>query len=489
MLNATPHSLPRTIPEEQGLPSAAVLQFVAALDQQINELHSVMVLRHGSVVAEGWWAPYRASDRHAMFSVSKSFTSTAVGFAVSEGRLSLTDRVVSFFPNYLPAAEGEHLAAMTIRDLLMMATGHANDSWLTMIERSDGDWIKAFFDEPVVQAPGTAFLYNNGATHMLAAIMQRVTGMTLIDYLQPRLFEPLGIEGATWQTSPQGISVGAYGLSIRTEDMARFGQFYVQRGQWGGRRLLPEAWIEAATAVQIANGPSTYDDDSTQGYGYQFWRSRHQAYRASGVFGQYCVVMPHQEVVVAFTAGVDMFEAQQLLDSIWQHLLPAMHASPLAPNEADHAALAARLAGLALPLVAGQPSVPGAAQHVGRTFRFEANPLQLETLALEASPSGWLVRAAGGLGDDLFPCGYGVWERGAAALLADARWLPPGKAPVATSGAWTANDTLTMVVRVLETPFFYKLVFNFMGEEVLLEVQVNVTLDSPAPLVLIGSGV
>ncbi|MDX2139480.1 MAG: serine hydrolase [Chloroflexota bacterium] len=483
-----PHLLlPRTTPEAQGIASAAILQFVDALDRHVHELHSFMLLRHGVVITEGWWSPYRAKDRHTLYSVSKSFTSTAVGFAVSEGRFSINDPVVSFFPTYDVARQGEFLAAMTVEHLLTMTTGQTQDSWQTMVERADNDWINTFFDVPVVHAPGTQFLYNNGATYLLSAIVQQTTGMNLIEYLQPRLFEPLGIDGATWESSPQGISVGAYGLSLCTEDIARFGQLYLQGGRWGDRQLLPQAWIDAAAAAQVENGNRTEASDSSQGYGYQFWRCRHNAYRASGVFGQYCVMMPDQDAVVVFTAGLDIFDAQQPLDLIWEIILPAMCASPLPMDAAAQAALSARVSSLARPVSAGQSVSPASTEVVGRTYRFDANPLLIEAITLRNAPSGWTVQVATATGEDSFPCGYGSWEHGTVStLFKNAWWSATLRTQVATSGAWTNDDCFSMLVRLVETPYFYALTFNWVEDALLLEVHINVTLESPAPLLLLG---
>lgn len=479
--------LPRTAPEAQGIAAAAVLQFVEALDRQVHELHSFMLLRHGAVVAEGWWTPYHADDPHALYSVSKSFTATAVGLAVSEGHFSLSDPVVSFFPEYGIFGRDDFLASMTVEHLLTMTTGQALDSWQIMVERADNDWINTFFNVPVVHAPGTRFFYNNGATYLLSAIVQRTTGMNLSEYLQPRLFEPLGIAAAGWERSPQGIAVGAYGLSIRTEDVARFGQLHLQKGRWGEQQILPEDWIAAATAMQVQNGNSAEANDSTQGYGYQFWRCRHNAYRASGVFGQYCVVLPDQDAVVAFTAGLDIFDAQQPLDLIWELLLPAMRAHPLPIDATAQAALTARTGSLALSVVAGQPASPASAEVMGRTYRFDANPLTIETITVFNTQTGWRIQVTTTAGADSFPCGYKNWERGTVTtLFRNSWWSASLRTQVATSGAWTNDDRFSMLVRLVETPYFYALAFDWVADEILLEVQINVTLESPAPLLLIG---
>jgi CubicO group peptidase (beta-lactamase class C family) len=213
-------SLPRSAPEAQGIPSSAIQAFVQAAEG-IQDLHSFMLLRHGAVVAEGWWYPYRAERPHMLFSLSKSFTSTAVGLAVAEGLLSVDDPVLKFFPQDAPRKVSPNLAAMQVRHLLSMVTGHDLDTTDRMIRKRNP--FKAFLALPVEHVPGTHFVYNSGASYMLAAIVQKLTGQTLVEYLTPRLFEPLGIEGAAWETHPNGVNFGGWGLNIKTEDIARFG--------------------------------------------------------------------------------------------------------------------------------------------------------------------------------------------------------------------------------------------------------------------------
>jgi len=246
-------SLPRSTPERQGISSSDILDFVDTADRQIDTMNSFMLVRHGYVVAEGWWGPYDAATPHILYSLSKSFTSTAVGLAIAEGKMSLDDEVLKFFPDDAPAEPSANLKAMRVRDLLRMATGNQTEA---PILTQDVPWTKTFLAHPVPFKPGTHFLYNSPATYMLSAIVQKVTGMTVCAYLKPRLFEPLGIDNPTWVASPQGISAGAYGLSLRTEDIARFGQLYLQKGKWKGKQLVPSQWVEEATTRQTANGSS-----------------------------------------------------------------------------------------------------------------------------------------------------------------------------------------------------------------------------------------
>src|ERR1043166_2151337 len=318
-------ALPRSAPEAQGVASTAMLEFVDALNQQIEGMHSLMVVRHGQVIAEGWWAPYDAEHNHVLYSLSKSFTSTAVGFAVAEGKLSIDDEVLKFFPDDAPTNASNNLKAMRVRDLLMMSTGHQDEPSAA----SDSVSPRSFLAKEVPHLPGTHFKYNTAATFMQSAIVQKVSGQTVLEFLRPRLFEPLGIEHPLWDTNFQGISLGGYGLRVRTEDIARFGQLYLQHGRWNGKASLPAEWVAMATAKQTSNG-SNPKSDWNQGYGFQFWRCRHNAYRGDGAFGQFCVVMPDQDAVVAITSGVK--DMQAVLNVIWEKLLPAMPAAALPAN-------------------------------------------------------------------------------------------------------------------------------------------------------------
>ena len=484
MPSTTLNYLQRTSPERQGIASLDVLQFVEGLEQQIQEIHSFMLLRHGCVVSEGWWSPYEREASHALFSVSKSFTSTAVGLAMAEECFSIDDLVLSFFPDEAPMEVHDYLAAMTVRHLLTMTTGHVADSLSYLVERSDGDWVKGFFEAPILHTPGTHFAYDTGATYMLSAIVQKTTGMKLVDYLQPRLFEPLGIKRAIWQESPQGIAVGGYGLSAKTEDIARFGQLYLQRGKWGDRQILPESWVEAATSSQISTGNSAVQNDSTQGYGYQFWRGQHNTFRASGVFGQYCVVMPEQDAVLAITGGIDLFDDQRVMDLVWELLLPAMHTESLPDDLGIQNTLSEKLANLALLPIQGREISLISSQVSDQTYKVDANELKLKTITLNSTEVGYIVVITTAMGEEIFLCGCGVWQPGHTTLFKETRWFSDEPMPIVASGAWTAEDTCTMVVRLYETPFFYKFVFCFAGTELIAEIQVNVSLDFSRPVLL-----
>jgi len=461
--------LPRSTPEAQGIASAAIRNFIDIARATISELHSVMLLRHGVVVAEGWWSPYRADRPHSLFSVSKSFTSTAIGLAIAEGHLSLDDSVIGFFPDDLPAVISDHLRAMQVRHLLSMSTGHTEDTTRFIVRGDVVNWVQAFLEQPVLRTPGTHFVYNTGATYMLSAILQKVTGIRLLEYLEPRLLRPLGIEDATWELSPQGIHVGGFGLSIKTEDIARFGQLYLQKGMWQGQQLVPEAWIAEATAKHISNGDDPVSDWA-QGYGYQFWRCfPNGVYRGDGAFGQYCVVMPEQDAVLTITGGVG--DMQTVLTLVWEHLLPALYApDPLPPDERAQSALQQTLNGLTLPPPSGQPATSQAHPLWGIRYALEANMFGVDGVTFDRADSGYIVTFDNAGGIHPIPCGASVWHEGVTAVF--------GKDDaIAASAVWRDEETLLLTLRWLETPFFYTLPCRFAATALTIDGTVNVAFE------------
>ncbi len=472
-------ALPRSTPEAQGISSAAILDFVTTADRQVDAMHSFMLVRHGNVVAEGWWSPYAANVPHSMYSLSKSFTSTAVGLAVADGKLSVDDEVLKFFPDEAPAAPGENLKAMRVRDLLTMNTGqHAEDVTKGFSFDTNVPLVKLFLSLPVAHKPGTHFWYNTPATFMESAVVQKVTGQTVFDFLKPRLFDPLGIENPSWEMKQQ-YTFGGSGLHIRTEDIAKFGQLFLQKGQWHGQQLVPAAWIDTATARQVSNG-SNPNSDWEQGYGFNFWRCRHGVYRGDGAFGQFCIVMPEQDAVVAITSGTR--DMQGILNLVWDKLLPALQPQPLPADEAADKKLSAALAGLTLHPQTGSGTPGAATKWAGKTFTFPANDQKLESLALEftgADGPVTLVMRCNGTNQRIV-CGNGSWTKGRMTYAALA------EQPVAVSGAWTANGVYTAKLGFYETPFCLTLELKFTEDQLLLNCEYNVNFGPTKQPQLVG---
>lgn len=305
-------------------------------------LHSVMIIKHGQVVAEHWYNGQAADMPHELYSVSKTFTAVAVGMAIDEGRFKLSDKVISFFPDKLPEDVSDNLSAITIRDLLTMTCGHDTEASLTpgtevyeqaMKDPNSIDVVKLWLAWPVVHKPGEYYLYNSWGTYMLSAIMQKVTGEKLIDYLTPRLFEPLHIKNPFW-VEQSGITLGAGGLRITTEDMGKLGQLFLQKGQWNGKQIVSAEWLKEMSSYQVPSAPSgtrfedvqagitSNNEDWIEGYGYQMWRGQHNTFRADGFAGQYIIVVPEKDAVIVLTTMSSVY--QQYMNLVWKYLLPAL---------------------------------------------------------------------------------------------------------------------------------------------------------------------
>jgi CubicO group peptidase (beta-lactamase class C family) len=299
-----------------------------------------MLIRHGKVISEAWWKPYAADKVHSMYSVSKSWTSTAIGFAVAEKRLTVQDKVLSFFPEYADLKDKPFLQDLRVQDLLTMSVGHDKEPLRSVIVMQP-DWIRGFLNHPIVAKPGTKFLYNTLATYMLSAIIQKVTGGTTLAYLKPRLLEPLHITGIDWESDQKGINVGGWGIRVKTEDIAKLGLLYLNQGKFEGKQVLPAAWVAEATKVQIMQDSGKTPEeraqmfyngwpDWLQGYGYQFWRGRHNSFRGDGAFGQTILMMPDQDAVLIITS--ESKDLQDEMNQAWDNLLPAFRVKALPSN-------------------------------------------------------------------------------------------------------------------------------------------------------------
>jgi CubicO group peptidase (beta-lactamase class C family) len=472
-----PFTLPRAVPESEGVDSQGILNFLDAIEGSQHEFHSLFIVRHGKVISEGWWNPYRPDLKHMMYSVSKSFTSTAVGFAVSEKRLQVRDKVVTFFPEYEAPADNPFWQELTVKHLLTMSVGQEPDPsgriW------GEEDWAKAFFQTPIVKKPGSTFLYNSMATYMLSAIVTRVTGQKLIDYLRPRLFEPLGITDIDWETGPNGNNTGGWGLRIRTEGMARFGLLLLQKGMWNGKQILPAEWVEEATKLQILQNPGASDEernksDWLQGYGYKFWRCKNGGFRADGAYGQYIIVMPEQDAVIAITSLTP--NMQGVLDLVWEHLLPAMSDTELPANESAAADLQNRLKDLALPVPAAGVASPLEKTVSGKDYVMEENPTGLESVLFRFQEGKCELTQEKADARYSIPAGRGEWvesetTRRGPSLTAGAKnsfqGLPPFK--VAASFRWTGETTLELTLRYIESPHTETVTAVFEGNDMTLK--------------------
>ncbi len=298
------------------------------------DVHSVMIVKNGQVIYSKWQSEGVDTLPHVLHSVSKTFTATAVGLAIADGKMKLTDKIVDYFPDKLPAEVSDNLKAMTVRDLLTMSCGHDDDP-TGIISNAEQDWVTSFLAYPVKHQPGTFYCYNSLGTYVLSAIVQQVTGEKVVDYLTPRLFEPLHINKPKWEESPQGINTGGWGLYLKTEDLAKMGQLLLQKGEWNGKQIIPAEWVGEMSKKQVnsvnpgtrweqaeARGLNEATSDWMQGYGYQMWRCRPGCFRADGANGQFIIVIPDKDAVIAITSNVQDLQGE--LNLVWKNILPVL---------------------------------------------------------------------------------------------------------------------------------------------------------------------
>jgi CubicO group peptidase (beta-lactamase class C family) len=444
--------LQASTPAAEGVDASGIGAFLDAIEAAPDiEPHSVMILRHGRLIAAGWWQPYGPDRVHLLYSLSKSFTATAAGLAVAEGLLNLDDPVVSFFPEFAADITDPGSRSILVRHVASMASGHLTDTWGSAVTRDPAEPVRGFLLLPPDRDPGTVFAYNQSATYTLATIVQKLTGQSLTEYLRPRLLDPLGIREAAWLQYPQGRDLGFTGLHSTTDAIARLGQLYLNGGVWEGKRLLPAWWAAVATRAHVSNAAEGGSPDWQQGYGFQFWMSRH-GFRGDGAYGQFCLVLPEQEAVIAITGDTEQMQA--VLDAAWEHLLPVFGSVAAGDGKAHEAGpadaeLSRRLSCLELAPAPGG-SNPGAG--TSALLGTELTP-QGGSCADQPSLTAVTITEAGGNSGYTVQLAESDWSLD---LRCDpGRWTvsdPGAPVPTAVSGGWTAPDTLTVDVAFLETP-------------------------------------
>lgn len=460
-------------PESQGVDSAAIVNWLDACDRTFDggkrgTLHGFVFVRHGKVIAEGSWKPFDTlRTPHQLYSHSKSFTSTAIGFLVDDGLLDLDERVLDIFPEYAPANPSENLRQVRVRDLLTMNLG----AKLTDAESVDpfGDWVKNMLSNAIDNQPGTIYRYDSGATYLCAAIVEKRSGRKLMDLLKDRLFDKIGITSASTTYSPQGIPCGGWGMYMTTRDIARFGQLYLDRGSWDGVNVISPEWVTIATSrqtwsrsVKSALGALGTDNNWAQGYGFQFWRNPNGlGYRADGASGQFTLVLPEHDAVISLSAGC--FKTEDELNLVWKLLVPGMKAAVLPENGAALSALKAKLASLSLAPVAGVET--GAEKFAGTDYAFEENYQHYRGVRLEKNPSapGWKLRFAANACQSEIQVGFGEWKGGSSMRFNTAESNPlrmvHGEHAAVASGAVQADGSFRVKIHLLDQP--QDMVFNF----------------------------
>ncbi len=479
----------RVSPESVGIPSQSVERLLDFLESGVTEPHGLMILRHGNICAEGWWNPYAPGIPHDCRSLSKTFAGTAVGLAVTDGVLSLDDRVVDFFPEFAPPIVSERLSRLKVRHLLSMTVGMEYESLF------GENWIQHFLEVPVVYEPGSMFMYNSKGTSICCAIIRKVTGLSVLDYLDQRLYQKIGIRGTNqkWMKLPGDIEMGGGSLFATTEDVLRLMKLYLDGGVWEGKTILSLEFVRLATTAQVDNSKSSdpkylRKKEQTCGYGYQMWMcSPEGVYRADGAQGQLGIVFSHQDMVVAMHQNCDDSEIVQRY--LYEEFLPTLVDSPLPPNPEGEEHLRRRMERLCLPRVPFSPESPWQYKVQGREYcvkkgrftffrRFENHgSWKTVTEGIENFSFQFLPRE----------CAISFWENRnphqvIVALDGSLRWniLPSREhfmEEALFSGAWIQEDTFEVRARWVECTRERTVQFRFVSE---WEVEISCFLSQDA---------
>lgn len=433
-------SLPASTPRAEGVDAAGIHSFLDTVQAAGVELHSLLIARHGRVIAAGSWAPYDLERLHLGYSLSKSVTATAVATLVDRGELALDTPVLDVLP-----VDGIDVdprwRAVQVQHCLSMTVGHTEDAWMPMMRLTTGpgavmsSYLATTLATGPSAAPGTVFCYNQVATYVLSRIVAHVTGRQLLDVLRERVFDRLGIGEVLWHRCPEGFELGFSGCHLRPVDLMSLTQLWLDRGQRDGEAIVSPAWFDRAARPFLPMAPNEVSDWE-QGYGFSYWKSRH-GHRADGAFGQYGVILPEHDVAIAVNGELE--DMQVLLDIAWAHLLPAFDR----PGSADaDDTLAARLVAVAIPPLADDSSGP-ARISVDLVAPSDL-PETYSRLDVERTGAGFDLTFSVDGADVTIPAAIGSWADGT--LTVDR-----GALPTSATAGW--NDGLfRATVRLVETP-------------------------------------
>lgn len=476
----------RVTPESVGVSSGIVEWLLDQLESGFTEPHGLMLMRHGKIFAEGWWNPYAPGIRHGEQSHSKTYAATAVGIACTEGLLNLEEKIIDIFPEEAPANPSEYLQQLKVKHVLCMGCG------MDEMPRPTENWIRDFLHTPVLHEPGTTYMYNSVGSTLLGAIVRKKTGLGLHEYLKPRLYDKIGIFGDNhvWMCMPDGMEVGGGGLYAATEDNLRLMKLYADGGIWEGERILSEGYVEKAVSLQnesateSVHNPEAYDN--FLGYGYQIWMCKPKGvYRADGAMGQFTIVVPDMDMIIAITENASGAHwAQKTLDTMWEFLTKLKESPAVEANPAAAEKLQKRMRALSLPAPVYAPYSPMASELQEKVFRVDGGSLYFTN-------SGAMQIMAGGPAEDAverfhfrFTEDTAVlyWKAGETeeslviAMDGSRRWNYLKEEFVKqtlASGFWKTENIFVMHLRRIETCCEDVYSFTFSGNTVTIDKDTN----------------
>jgi len=458
-------------PEEVGVSPTWVSDYIRTLNDKRKMCHSFLMIRHGKVFAEGYWAPFHKDFMHRMYSVSKSFVSGAIGMLQDEGKLRITDRIADYFPDKLPEEVDPLVMEMTIRDMLMMASCHMGTTY-TQNGLEQNDWLATFFNPPIKpnHRAGTEFHYDTSATYTLCALVERLTGKTLLEYLQEKVLSEIGFSEDAWCIeSPEGHSWGGSGILCTPRDLARYALLFAGGGKLNGKQYLSEAYVKEATSKQIDNG--------SYGYGYQIWRQRGNSYAFVGMGTQYALVCPDKDFVFVCTSdgqgdpdtylGIPDLIFDTVIDKIADDVLPQ--------DDAAYGELTSLIGSLRVSVPFGEKDSPLMKSVDGVTYKLDENPMGMKDFTLRFTEDGGSVLYRTDRGDKVFHFGRGEYRD---TELPEIKYFGKRISVPANhgyrclnTGVWVSPDTFLLRTFVIDAYFGnMSAVFTFGEGEVKLAI-------------------
>lgn len=447
-----------TSPESQGIASEQIVRFLERLEKNELPMHSMILMRHGKIVAETYYRPYSRKELHRMFSVTKSMVSLAIGLLCEEGKLSLEDRIAAYFPEKLPK-EGVHpyIDQITIRDMLCMATAHEKTTYKQV--KTD-DWVSTFFSVMPSHLPGTVFSYDTSSTHTLAALVEKLSGKELLAYLREKFLDEIGFSKEAYCVKdPMGISMGGSGLMASPYDMLKVMYLISQDGCWQGKQLLPKEYLKEATKKQIdtfAKGPTC---EEMQGYGYQFWCTRNAGYVCYGMGGQLMLVLPKKDMILITTADTQSRQGgvQLIYDAFWQELYGKVQEEALAENPSACKKLRDEWGIRELIVPAGQGSSPLLQRINGAVYHMDENTRGFDEIRLRFSETEgeFLYYSRTALKEEK-KISFGLGTNKVSIMK-------PYGCRIAASGIWRSENTFFIRINILDeciATIFIQLVFK-----------------------------
>ncbi|MCD7806544.1 MAG: beta-lactamase family protein [Lachnospiraceae bacterium] len=466
----------RISPAKAGIDPAAIEWLLDRLEEGDGEPHGLMIMRHGKICAEGWWAPYAPGIRHGQQSHSKTYTATAIGIAYTEGILSLEERLVDIFPDRIPEHPSENLKKLRVRDVLCMGCG------MDEMPVDSEEWVRDFLAIPVNHEPGTAFMYNTAGSTVLGAIIREKTGLGLQEYLKPRLYDKIGIvsDNHRWLRMSDGIEAGGGGLFCTTEDNLRLMKLYADGGVWDGERILAEDYVRQAVGHQIDSvTQNLLAKDNFLGYGFQIWMCAPKgAYRADGAMGQFTIVIPDKDMIIAINENASGGGGpQRTLDLLWQ-FLDRIHEDVIPEDPDADTRLKNRLARLSLPRARYMPVSPLTEKINGRKYSLKEGLLPFDPYGFGRQYVNTLTICEMGEFSLDFECDRMILAGGDTRIVfamdGSRRYNEIGDGLIRQalcSAYFAEEDELVLLVRWIETCNEQKFQFHFCDREIQIKVR------------------